>query len=159
MRNPQRITRRSKSVRAPKQPKAARQYHSKKIVADGIEFDSLTEAAYYDYLKRDQTVELIEVQPEYQIIKPYSVACKRCAGGGKLVSPKTGNPINCTLCHGKGKRDKPGAKYTADFKVTYFDGYVEIYDVKGGPVTRDFPPEEIIRTKNRYGIDRCEVER
>ncbi len=29
--------------------------------------------------------------------------------------------------------------YTADFRVTYFDGFVEIYDVKGGPVTRDFP--------------------
>lgn len=139
MRNPQRITRRSKGVRVPKQPKQPRKFNSKKVVADGIEFDSQTEAAFYDYLKRDQTVELIEVQPVYQIIKPYSVACKRCAGGGKLVSPKTGNPVNCDLCSGKGERIKSGAKYTADFKVTYFDGFVEIYDVKGGPVTRDFP--------------------
>ncbi|MFC5587524.1 DUF1064 domain-containing protein [Sporosarcina soli] len=49
------------------------------------------------------------------------------------------NPINCTLCKGRGKREKNGAVYTADFKVTYFDGYVEIYDVKSGPVKRDFP--------------------
>jgi hypothetical protein len=29
--------------------------------------------------------------------------------------------------------------YTADFRVTYIDGYQEVIDVKGGPVTRDFP--------------------
>lgn len=133
MRNAQRVPTRQ---RAQKQP---RKFNSKAVVIDGITFDSLTEGAFYEYLKRDQTVELIEVQPEYQIIKPYSVACKRCAGGGKLVSPKTGNPINCRLCEGKGQREKPGAKYTADFKVTYFDGFAEVIDVKGGPVGRDFP--------------------
>lgn len=133
MRNAQRVPSRQ---RAQKQP---RKFISKKVVADGIEFDSLTEAAFYNHLKKDQTVELIEVQPEFQIIKPYSVACKRCAGTGKRPSPRTGNPINCRLCEGKGKRSKSGAKYTADFKVTYIDGFVEIYDVKGGPVTRDFP--------------------
>lgn len=132
MRNVQRIPSRP---RAPKQP---RQFNSKTTVIDGITFDSLTEGAYYVHLKKDQSIKLIEVQPEFQIIKPYKVACKRCAGGGKLISPKTGNPINCSLCGGRGKREKAGAIYTADFRVTYFDGYVEIIDIKGGPVGRDF---------------------
>jgi DnaJ-class molecular chaperone len=82
---------------------------------------------------------LIEVQPEFKIIDSYEVQCKRCAGTGKRPSPITGNPVNCTLCHGKRKRVKAGAIYTADFKVTYIDGYEEIIDVKGGPVGRDFP--------------------
>lgn len=139
MRNPQRITRNSKRTRAPKQQKLGRQFNAKKIMVDSIEFDSLTEAAYYDYLKRDLAVELIEVQPKFQIIEPYMVTCKRCGGSGKRTSPKTGNLINCTLCHGKCKREKSGAKYKADFKVTYIDGFTEIIEVKGGPVTRDFP--------------------
>ena len=69
MRNPQRIQRSSRRARAPKQ---ARQYHSKKVMVESIEFDSATEAAFYQKLKRDLSVELIEVQPEFQIIKPFS---------------------------------------------------------------------------------------
>ena len=164
MRNPQRIQRSSRRARAPKQPKAARQYHSKKVMVDSIEFDSATEAAFYQKLKRDLSVELIEIQPEFQIIKPYMVTCKRCSGTGKRPSPKTGNPINCDLCNGKCVREKSGAKYTADFKVTYIDGYVEILDVKGGPVTRDFPLRQklfekktgmeliVIRLKNKEWV-------
>lgn len=136
MRNPQRITRNSRRARMPKQQ---RQFISTKIAIDGIEFDSKTEAAYYQKLKRDPTVKDIKVQPFYQIIPTYSVVCKRCGGTGKLPSKKTGNPINCSLCNGKREREKAGAIYTADFKVTYIDGYEEIIDVKGGPVTRDFP--------------------
>lgn len=129
-------------MRTKKRPRAVRQprqFISAKAVVDGIEFDSKTEAAFYVHLKKDQSIKLIEVQPKFQIIKPYRVTCKQCAGTGKRPSPKTGNPINCTLCRGKCYREKNGAVYTADFKVTYFDGYVEIFDVKGGPVTRDFP--------------------
>ena len=139
MRNPQRITRNSRRARAPKQPKQARQHHSKKITYEGIEFDSQTEFLYYKHLKGDPAVKDIELQPSYQIIERYEVTCKRCGGSGKRTSPNTGKPINCTLCHGKRKREKGGAVYTADFKVTYIDGYVEVLDVKGGPVTRDFP--------------------
>lgn len=139
MRNPQSLTRRSKRSRAPKQQKQARKFHAKKVTVDGFDFDSATEAAYYQYLKRDLSVKLIQIQPGFQIIEPYQVTCKRCGGSGKRPSPRTGNLINCTLCHGKGKRDKSGAIYTADFKVTYIDGFTEIIDVKGGPVTRDFP--------------------
>ncbi|QNK89410.1 DUF1064 domain-containing protein [Sporosarcina sp. resist] len=158
MRNVQRAPSRP---RAPKQP---RQFNSNTTVIDGITFDSLTEGAYYVHLKKDQSIKLIEVQPEFQIIKPYKVSCKRCAGGGKLISPKTGNPINCSLCSGRGKREKAGAIYTADFQVTYFDGYVEIIDVKGGPVGRDFSLRKklfeiktgmeliVIRSKNKEWV-------
>lgn len=138
MRNPQRITRRSKGVRAPKQPKAARQHRSKKVEYQGIEFDSQTEFLYYRHLKTDPAVKDIELQPVYKIIESYEVACKRCSGTGKQVSKRTGNPINCSLCSGKGKREKAGAIYTADFKVTYIDGYQEVIDVKGYKAERDF---------------------
>lgn len=122
-----------------KQPKKSRQFHKKSIEVDGILFDSLTEAAYYDYIKRDPAVKSIGLQPQFKIIENYMVTCKRCTGSGKQPSKKTGNPINCSLCSGKGKREKSGAVYTADFKVTYMNGFVEYVDVKGGPVTRDFP--------------------
>lgn len=138
MRNPQRIQRSSRRARAPKQPKTARKFHSKKIEYKGIEFDSQTEFLYYRHLQSDPAVKTVELQPEFQIIEPYQVVCKRCGGSGKRTSPKTGNLINCTLCHGKQKREKPGAKYTADFKVTYIDGFVEVIDVKGYKAERDF---------------------
>ena len=138
MRNVQRvpIQRTPSRQRAPKQP---RQHNSKTVVIDNITFDSLTEGAYYVHLKKDQSIKLIELQPEFKIIDSYEVQCKRCAGAGKLPSAKTGNPVNCTLCQGKRKRKKAGAIYTADFKVTYIDGYVEIIDVKGYKSERDFP--------------------
>ncbi|GKV70259.1 hypothetical protein NCCP2716_27570 [Sporosarcina sp. NCCP-2716] len=127
---------RQKGGRAVRQP---RQFIAKKITVDGVEFDSQTEAAYYQLLRRDPTIRDIEIQPQYKIIDNYTVTCKRCAGSGKQVSVKTGNPINCKLCRGNGEREKAGAVYTADFRVTYMDGFQEIVDVKGGPVTRDFP--------------------
>ena len=139
MRNPQRITNRSRRARMPKQQKQSRKFISKKITYKGIDFDSQTEFLFYRHLERDPAVKDIQVQPVFQIIEKYEVTCKRCTGTGKRPSPKTGNPINCTLCQGKRKREKPGAIYTADFEVTYIDGYTEIIDIKGGPVTRDFP--------------------
>ena len=139
MRNPQSLKGARKRKRAPRQRKQGRQFNAKKIEYQGIQFDSKTEFLYYKHLKSDPAVKNIELQPEFQIIEPYQVVCKRCGGSGKRTSPKTGNLINCTLCHGKCKREKSGAKYTADFKVTYIDGFVEVVDVKGGPTTRDFP--------------------
>ncbi len=69
--------------RAVRQP---RQFISAKAPVDESEFDSKTETALYVHLKKEQSIKLIEVQPEFQIITPYKVACKR-------PSPKTGNPI------------------------------------------------------------------
>lgn len=123
----------------PREARQPRQFHKKSVEIDGITFDSLTEAAYYDKLKRDPAVTEIIPHPQFRIIENYSVECKRCAGTGRQPSKRTGNPINRSLCSGKGKREKSGAVYTADFKVTYIDGFVEYIDVKGGPVTRDFP--------------------
>lgn len=137
MRNPQSLKGARKRARAPKQRKA-RQHNSKKVEVKGVVFDSKTEGMYYIHLLNDPAVKDIELQPKYQIIEPYMVTCKRCGGTGKRTSPRTGNLINCTLCSGKCEREKSGAVYTADFKVTYIDGYTEIIDVKGGPVMRDF---------------------
>jgi hypothetical protein len=87
-------------MRTKKRPRAVRQprqFISTKAVVDGIEFDSKTEAAFYQHLKRNPSVKLIEVQPEFQIIAQYKVACKRCAGTGKRPSPKTGI-LSIVLC-------------------------------------------------------------
>lgn len=91
------------------------------------------------YLEADENVLHIELQPVCQIIEPYQVTCKRCRGAGNRRNIKTSNMNKCNLCKGTGTRTKIGAVYTADFKVTYKDGYTEVIDVKGGPVTRDFP--------------------
>ena len=90
-------------------------------------------------LKSDKLVKDIELQPEYTILAPYKVTCGRCDGRGRIYNQKTGNMNKCTLCKGYGTREKQGAKYTADFKVTYIDGHEEIIDVKGGVVSSDFP--------------------
>ncbi|OAH53872.1 hypothetical protein AWH48_11420 [Domibacillus aminovorans] len=116
----------------------ARNWNAKKTFVYGILFDSKAEADYYKLLLADPDVEKVEVQPVFEIIPTYPVTCYRCNGSGKRTSPKTGKPINCTLCSGKGEKTKAGAKYTADFKVYYKDGWTEIVDVKGGPASRDF---------------------
>lgn len=123
----------------PRAKKQARQFISKKTEYEGNRFDSLTELAYYKHLLKDPAVKDIQLQPFYQLVDRYSVECKRCAGSGKLPSERTGNPVNCSLCKGNGKREKPGISYTADFKVLYIDGYEEVIDVKGYEASRDFP--------------------
>lgn len=104
----------------------------------GILFDSQTEAEYYQHLERDKSIERIELQPKYKIIEPYKVLCRRCEGSGKVLNGRTLNQNKCRVCNGEGLKTKAGAVYTADFKVTYKDGYSEVIDVKGGPVGRDF---------------------
>lgn len=113
-------------------------YNARKIVFQGIEFDSKAEYEYYLLLKNDKTVKKIELHPEFNIIDSYKVECGRCDGTGQVYNKRTGNFNKCALCKGKRKRTKQGAKYTADFKVTYVDGYEEIIDVKGGVTSRDF---------------------
>ncbi|WP_038220766.1 DUF1064 domain-containing protein [Virgibacillus alimentarius] len=117
--------------------KKRNKYNARKIMFQGIEFDSKSEYEYYLILKNDKLVKDIELQPEYTIIAPYKVECGRCDGKGQVFNKRTGNFNKCTLCRGAGKRTKQGAKYTADFKVTYIDGHEEIVDVKGH-ASRDF---------------------
>lgn len=118
--------------------KKRNKYNARKVVFQGMEFDSIAERDYYLILKNDKLVKDIELQPEYTIIDPYKVECGRCDGKGQIYNKRTGNFNKCTLCRGEGKRTKQGAKYTADFKVTYVDGHEEIIDVKGGVTSRDF---------------------
>lgn len=115
-------------------------YNVKKVEYSGITWDSAWERDFYIELQNNPAVENIQLQPEFTIIPPYQVICTRCNGAGKCISEKTGNQLKCTLCKGKGERTKQGAKYTADFLVTYKDGRTEVIDVKtSGPVSRDFP--------------------
>jgi hypothetical protein len=81
-------------------------YLNKKVTVDGIEFDSVKEANYYLYLRQLQKtgeVVKIELQPRFELLPGF-------AKNGKKY-----RPIN----------------YTADFKVTYADGRVEVIDTKG----------------------------
>lgn len=109
-----------------------------KTFFNGIEFDSKTEANYYAYLLTEPSINHIEVQPKYTIIEPYEVECKKCKGKGKIINPRTLRPNKCTRCN-NGKVIKAESIYTADFKVTYIDGYQEVIDVKGHKAERDFP--------------------
>lgn len=118
--------------------KPKNKYNARKIEFGGHVFDSLAERDFYLILKNDKTVKDIELQPQYEIIKPYKVKCGRCDGRGKVLNTKTLNLNKCTLCKGYGTRTKQGAKYTADFKVTYIDGEEKVIDVKGGPTSKDF---------------------
>ncbi|WP_241535804.1 DUF1064 domain-containing protein [Indiicoccus explosivorum] len=116
-----------------------RKFQATKVTFDGREFDSKTELAYYLHLRLLPEVEQIELQPQFQILSPYEVECKRCRGNRQVLNRKTGNLNQCSLCKGKGKREKAGMTYTADFRVTYTDGYTEVIDVKGFSSSRDFP--------------------
>lgn len=103
----------------------------KKITIGELEFDSKEEADFYMHLERDPNVKEIDLQPVFQILEDYHVRCVRCKGtGSHQFSEKTGNPLKCPLCKGSGKRARRGNTYTADFKVTYANGYVEVIDIK-----------------------------
>lgn len=104
---------------------------SKTISVDGILFDSLTESRYYRHLKDRTDVKHIEIQPEYVLLEPFEVRCRKCKGIGTTPSPKTGKGLKCQVCKGTGQRPRLEWTYKADFKVTYIDGYEEVIDVKG----------------------------
>lgn len=87
-------------------------YNNKKVVYDGITFDSKAERDYYLYLldlKQRGIVTDVQLQPSF-LLQP------KFRKNGKLYREIT---------------------YKADFEVTYADGHVEIIDVKG-MVTKDF---------------------
>lgn len=83
-------------------------YNARKVVIDGITFDSVAESRYYKYLiglLNEGVVESFEMQ------KPYTLL-------DKFAHPKTGKTIRAI-------------KYVPDFEVIYTDGRVEVVDVKG----------------------------
>lgn len=103
---------------------------SKKTVVDGHEFDSQTEAEYYEYLKSRDDVKEIFLQPRFTLLEPFEFACGRC-DGGKVKSQKTNKMVKCKACNGEGKRSKRAWTYTADFEVRLKGGITQIVDVKG----------------------------
>lgn len=103
---------------------------SKKTVIDGHEFDSQTEAEYYEYLKSRDDVEEIILQPQYTLLESFEIECGRCYIG-RVKSPKTGKPTKCKTCKGTGKRTRQPWTYKADFEVVYKSGLMEVIDVKG----------------------------
>ena len=81
-------------------------YNNRKIVVDGITFDSKDEALYYELLKEKKANGLIlnyELQPQYELQPSF----KR---DGKTVRAIT---------------------YTADFLIYHNDGTEEVVDIKG----------------------------
>ncbi|MDD7793672.1 DUF1064 domain-containing protein [Clostridium sp. 'White wine YQ'] len=81
-------------------------YGAKKIVIDGITFDSKDEGKYYEYLKRQKAQGKIinfELQPKYELL------------GSFKKNGKTHRAIT----------------YTPDFLVFHLDGTTELIDVKG----------------------------
>lgn len=111
---------------------------AKKVSYDDHEFDSTMEKEYYEYLKSLDTIQDIQLQPEYTLMPGFNVECGRCKEG-EVISPKTGNPIKCKTCKGSGYRKRQPWRYTADFRVTYKDGNIEAIDVKGGWINERFP--------------------
>ena len=88
------------------QPKKKNKYNNKKVIVDGIKFDSKMEAKYYYLLKLLQEageVKAFELQPKFTLQEGFKK-------NGKRYQPIT---------------------YTADFRVEYADGHTEIVDVKG----------------------------
>jgi len=111
-------------------------FHAKKTVleVDGKNhtFDSQAEARYYLQLKQLQRageVLTIELQPRYELQPAYW----KCCGAILLNTRKV---CICPRC-GKKVPKTPAIPLTADFRVTYKDGHVEIVDVKGVE-TREF---------------------
>lgn len=118
------MKRRSREAKTPPRPK-------KEYWVGELKFDSGEEMRYYLHLCQDPAVRSIALQPEFEVMPPYTVRCFRCQGTGSKASEKTGNPTKCTLCKGIGTRTGRNMIYTADFMIEYQDGYVEVIDVKG----------------------------
>jgi len=115
--------------------------YEKTVVGD-ITFHSKKEARYYQELcalKQAGIVTAIEVQPEFELQEAYRKCCGVLWVQGTLsgiVFERNGDGILANkknLCPRCGKK-MPAIKaitYSADFRVTYADGHVEIIDVKG----------------------------
>ncbi|MFL0365349.1 DUF1064 domain-containing protein [Pseudobacillus sp. 179-B 2D1 NHS] len=116
----------------------ARKWIARKTRWNGNVYDSKAEADYHKLLTANPAVQSVQIQPEFEVIPAYTVICYRCEGTGLGISEKTGRVVQCSRCSGKGSKTKAGAKYTADFLVTYKNGWTEVVDIKGGPASRDF---------------------
>lgn len=85
-------------------------YNSKKVIVDGIEFDSKIESQYYLFLKNrldNKEIAAFWCQPSYEITPKFI---------------KMGKQIRAT-------------HYTPDFLIRHLDGSLEAIDIKGFPDT------------------------
>jgi hypothetical protein len=97
-----------------------------KTTVEGITFHSKKEARYYQDLliqKQAGIITKIECQPVFELQPAY----RKCCGAILLDTRKVSI---CPRC-GKKVLTTRAITYSADFRVTYADGHVEIVDVKG----------------------------
>jgi hypothetical protein len=102
----------------------ANKFHAKKVVIDGIEFDSKRESEYYLQYKADKAIVEIECHPRYTLLESFR-----------------GND-------GKAER---AITYRPDFRLTYTDGTIEVVEVKSKRTAKE--PDYIMRRKlfkNKY---------
>jgi hypothetical protein len=123
-------------------------YRNVKTVVDGITFDSKREATYYQellLLKRVGEVTDIELQPKYELLPGY----RKCCGQIWLDKPPGGikGATVCGNCKKKMPKTQP-ITYSADFKVIYADGRIEIVDVKGMETTAFKDKKKIFEFQN-----------
>jgi hypothetical protein len=115
-----------------------------KTVVGNITFHSKKEARYYqDLLIQEKAGIIIEIecQPVFELQPAY----RKCCGHVWRVNPGHGilGAMICGVC----KKKMPVIRaitYSADFRVTYADGHVEIIDVKG------FETPEFKRTRKMF---------
>lgn len=81
----------------------ANKYGAKKIVIDGIKFDSKMEADYFLYLKQQPNIIGFILQPKFSLLDKFI----------------------------KREIKFRGIDYKADFEVLYTDGHKEVIDIKG----------------------------
>ncbi|MGF3072763.1 DUF1064 domain-containing protein [Facklamia sp. P13069] len=108
-------------------PKRKHKYRAKKVVVDGITFDSKAEAMYYNHLKvlkKAGVVKNFSRQVEYVLLD-------------KLEHPSTGKTVRAI-------------KYVSDFMIAYTNGKSEVVDVKG-VVTKDFKIKAKL-SMNKYQV-------
>lgn len=96
-------------------------FHAKKVVIDGIEFDSKRESKYYRHFVDVANAGLItniEVHPRFILLNSFKD------------------------CNGKTER---AITYKPDFRLTYADGSVEVVEVKSKRTAKE--PDYIMRRK------------
>jgi hypothetical protein len=99
----------------------ANKFHAKKVVIDGIEFDSKRESEYYSHfvdMANAGIVTKIECHPRYTLLDFFR-----------------GND-------GKAER---AITYRPDFRLTYTDGTIEVVEVKSKRTAKE--PDYIMRRK------------
>jgi len=115
-------------------PKKKSKYSSVKTVVDGITFMSKKESEFYKKLKllkdKGEIIEL-ELQPRY----PYEIHYQQ---------PRENYPISI------GDSFVKKGAYVSDFRVTYADGRVEVFDVKGFSTKKFLLDKKIV--EKLYGV-------